>query len=66
MMEDDIFLRVQLAWFDFVKIQFYKVFGPLTRCQPNVDQEERTVHPKKYMLIFLMLEQKGHFWENPS
>jgi hypothetical protein len=27
-------------WSDFLQIEFYRVFGPLTRCKPNVDQEE--------------------------
>ena len=43
-MEDDFFswfnLLVQLPWSNFLKKSIYKVFGPLTRCKSNVDQEE--------------------------
>ena len=42
--EDGLFswsdLTVQHPWSSFLKNQFYTAFGPLTRCRPNLDQEE--------------------------
>ena len=31
---------VQLPWSDFFKESIHKAFGPLLKCNPNVDQED--------------------------
>ena len=46
-----------------IKRSVYKVFGPLTRCEPNVDQEEWP-WTKKLMCLFIWIyAQKGKFWK---
>ena len=41
----------------------FESLGPLTRCKPNVDQEEgMTMHQKTYVLIFFLKQaQEDHF-----
>ena len=55
-MEDVLFSwsdsMVQLSWFHFTTISNYKAFGPLTRCKPDVDQEEWPC-TKKWMCGFV-------------
>ena len=45
----------------------YKAFGPLTRCKPNVDQEEwpctKTIN---VLIFFLNFFQKGNYEDNNS
>ena len=48
-------------WSNFLKNKIYKVFGPLTRWKPNVDQEEWSCHPKVNMHKFLYMTKKGSF-----
>ena len=42
-----------------LEILLYKAFGPLTRCELNVDQGGMTMHQKVNGLISLIYAQKG-------
>ena len=52
---------VQLPCSDSLKTQFYKAFGPLTSCKPNVDQKEWPCTKSERADFFLMYAQEGLF-----
>jgi hypothetical protein len=55
------FSLVQLLCSNFFKIPIYKAFGPLTKCNPNVDQEEWPCTKKWMCWFFLIYAQKVIF-----
>ena len=68
-MENGLFQQfefmVQLPWSDFLKISF-EILRPITRCKPNVDQEELPC-TKKWMCIFFIIHaQKCSFEKKNS
>ena len=66
-MEDGLFFHGPTWWSNFfglisLKKNIYKVFGPLTRCKPNVDQKEERPCTKKWMCcLFLNIGPKTAF-----
>ena len=67
-MEDGLFFMVQLdgliSFKNFIKKKtIYKVFGPLTRCKLNVDQEEWPCTQKWMCFFNIYMLKKGNFEE---
>ena len=47
----------------FLEKTIYKAFGPLTRCKPNVDQEEWPRTKKRVCWFFEYMPKKWQFWK---